>query len=261
MLLNSVIIILREVLEASLLISLLLVISKALHIHFRWLITAIICGFIGAALYAINLGAISEMFDYTGQEITNTILQIIIYLHLTVLIIFIHKADIQLNLDNKKITFLISAPIILAITREGSEIFIYFSGFINNPEKVLPGSIGSFIGAGIGTSIGVLVYYGLLSRKPETFFYICKAALLLVATGILSQTIPLLIQADIINASSPVWDTSNILAEESIMGQLLYAILGYEATPAPQQIAVYIGGILFILTALFISNLQTKVAH
>jgi high-affinity iron transporter len=36
-----------------------------------------------------------------------------------------------------------------------------------------------------------------------------------------------------------VWDTSDWVAETSVTGQLLYALLGYEATPTLTQLIVY----------------------
>jgi len=258
MLLNSVIIVLREVLEAGLLISVLLALSKTFNINFRWLIVAITFGFIGAVVYAMNLGVISELFEYTGQEVTNATLQIIIYISLVFLVIFIQALEKPTNLKNKKISLLMSIPIMLAIIREGSEIIIYFSGFIHNSEQVLSVIMGSFIGAGIGASIGVLIYYSILTRKSETLLMISKCALIVVATGLLSQSIPLLIQVDILEAYEPLWDTSSILSEKSMLGQLLYAVLGYESTPAPQQVAVYVAGIGIIFLGLILKGIKIK---
>ena len=255
MLLNSVIIVLREVLEAGLLISLLLALSKTMHLSFRWMIIAIVGGFFGAVLYASNLSTISELFEYTGQEITNASLQIVIYCFLALLVITVRKPD---SSNTFRISLLMSVPIVLAITREGSEIFIYFSGFMHNPDQLLPVLLGGCLGAGIGASIGVLVYFGLLYCSTTLLFIISRSALLIIATGILSQSIPLLIQADIIEASAPLWNSSDLISEESITGQLLYAVLGYESKPAPQQAAAYLAGIIIILSGLLINKFKQK---
>jgi len=73
-----------------------------------------------------------------------------------------------------------------------------------------------------------------------------KIVLALLAAGILCQAIPLLVQADLIQASAPLWDTTALLPEDSLLGQLLYAASGYEATPPPEQVITYLAGILFI---------------
>jgi high-affinity iron transporter len=61
------------------------------------------------------------------------------------------------------------------------------------------------------------------------------------------QITQLLIQADIINGQHAIWNTSSLLNERSLIGQLLYAVIGYEATPTPSQIYAYIITLTFML--------------
>ncbi|PCH59192.1 MAG: hypothetical protein COC05_07520 [Gammaproteobacteria bacterium] len=62
-----------------------------------------------------------------------------------------------------EITFSVCAAIIiaLAMTREGTEIYLYLTGALSQPEFLLPTLSGSTIGEGIGMSIGVFLYFGL----------------------------------------------------------------------------------------------------
>ena len=83
MLLSSVIIILREVLEGALLMSVLLALSSHRGFNFRWSLVAIASGIIGAFIYAAEFQTISTWFDYGGQEIVNASLHIFIVLFLT----------------------------------------------------------------------------------------------------------------------------------------------------------------------------------
>jgi len=74
----------------------------------------------------------------------------------------------------------------------------------------------------------------------------------LVAAGMLSQAVLLLIQADWLPSQLPLWDTSEWLSENSVTGQLLYALIGYEATPTALQAFFYFGGLLlFLVVAVF----------
>jgi high-affinity iron transporter len=41
-------------------------------------------------------------------------------------------------------------------------------------------------------------------------------------------------------AQAPLWDASGWISEISLTGQLLYALIGYEATPTPLQIIFYL---------------------
>jgi high-affinity iron transporter len=58
----------------------------------------------------------------------------------------------------------------------------------------------------------------------------------------------------------PLWDTSEWISERSITGQMLYALLGYEATPTPIQAAAYLIAIVFTLAASYLS-LRLKKQH
>ena len=79
MLLNSVVIVLREALEAALMISILLALSRILDIRVRWVAVAIVLGVLSAALYGASLSAISDLFDGVGQEIANATLQFLVF--------------------------------------------------------------------------------------------------------------------------------------------------------------------------------------
>jgi high-affinity iron transporter len=58
----------------------------------------------------------------------------------------------------------------------------------------------------------------------------------------------LLIQADWVPSHLPLWDTTDWLSESSVTGQLLYVLVGYEATPTAIQVAFYFGGLIVLLT-------------
>lgn len=252
MLLTAIIIVLREVLEITLLTSLLASVGKYLGIQFHHFALALLSGLAFAYLYAENLSTISELFDYTGQEWINSILQITIYVSLACFIILLCSTPHRMNNLKRLMMCLMLMPIFLALTREGSEIYIYIDSFFHGNRPVFPVVVGSIIGSCIGLSIGALIYYALISCPLEKRLTIVKCALAVTACGILSQAVSLLLQADVLHSYPALWNSSEYLAEDSAIGQLLYAILGYEATPAPQQVAVYIAGLLLILSGVVI---------
>ena len=71
MLVNSVIIVLREVIEAALMISVLFALSRRQPVVSRWLLPAIGAGLVGAFAYAHFLEPVSDLFGGTGQELLN----------------------------------------------------------------------------------------------------------------------------------------------------------------------------------------------
>jgi len=82
--------------------------------------------------------------------------------------------------------------------------------------------------------------------------------LILIASGMLSQASLLLIQADWLPSQLPLWNSSAFISEKSVVGQLLYAVIGYEATPTPIQAGFYFGGLALSVMFFFIASRTTN---
>lgn len=251
MLLNAVIIVLREVLEASLIISVFLALSQLLNRNQWWMLFALLVGFAGAYLYAINLSVISMAVEGTGQEIVNASLHILIFIALLVFIISVPHQDKPHWRTINLITIIV--VVITAIIREGSEILLFVNGFIGIPKMLSSVLMGGAVGAGIGLSVGVFFYYLLVNTRKSFGIWLGYLILLLIGGSMVTQAVQFMIQANYITMVAPIWDTSNIISERSVAGQLLYALLGYEATPAPQQAVAYVCSIIVLIAAATIS--------
>jgi len=253
MLLNSVIIVLREVLEASLLISILLALSGALGISRRWIVWSLGFGLIGSIIYSFGVNVISDWFDGVGQEVTSAIMQILIYLLLlTVTFLVLQKYD-EHKLSDKLIVLVMATTVALAVVREGFEILVYIYGFSNELPQFMTILTGAVIGASIGISMGALIYYFVSSLSYWLSRMVGLSLLALVAAGMLSQAVLLLIQADWLPSQLPIWDSSGWLSETSVTGQLLYALIGYEATPSALQASFYFGGFILLLVVVAVA--------
>jgi len=252
MLLTSVILVLREVLEAALLFSLLMALSRRVGISCRWVWVALAMGLLGAAIYGFNIDLVSEWFDGVGQEVVNAFLQIAMYVMLCVIAALAVRRSRGLPMLDTQMSVLMASSILIAITREGSEILIYLSGFLQARDQLLPVLTGSVIGAGIGVSVGAVFYYALLSLSRRVAVITGSILFVLVAAGMAAQAAQLFIQADWLPSQYPLWDTSWLISEQSVTGQLLYALISYEASPTPLQLAVHMSSVaLLALVTLF----------
>ena len=257
MLLSSVILVLQDTLEAALLVSILLAISYQQWNRVVWLPFGIFAGMVLAFLYASNMSEISEWFDYVGQEIVNASLQILTALLIVLCTWALFKSrqfdagdgQPQKNRFTSLFIFCAAGAVALAVTREGSEVLIYLGGFFQQKEYLQTIVAGSSIGFSIGLSIGILLYYGLLSLPNKWRLNAPVILMALVAGNMLSQAALQLTQADWISSTRALWDTSDWLSENSILGQSLYALVGYEATPSAAQLIAYIAGILLVLAS------------
>ncbi len=232
--LSALIIILREVLEAGLIISALLAALRIKRVASRGLLAGIGGGLLGAVLIATNMDAISNVGDGIGQELLNALLDLLI-------IVMLAASNAAGLLDRARplLGAFAAGAIACAISREFSEIAIYASGFSASFSAFMPVLIGGTIGTGIGLSIGALLYYLLVYQPPRRALAITSTLLALLAAGMAAEAIGYFDQAGLTLGQPPFWDTTRWLAEDSLGGQLLHALIGYEATPTPLQLGAY----------------------
>ena len=256
MFLSTVILVLQEILEAALLISLLLVLSRLLTRNSRenlviplgWLPLSVLFGLGGAWFYAAITPAISQWFDYVGLEVVNAIIQVLI---LTALAIFCFMFSSRNRVNrapmlNTLAPVLMCIIVVLGITREVSEIILYMNGVLSNPVNVSPAILGAIMAAGIGVSGGIVLYFLILSMPVIWSYRVCMLLLALFAGNVSSQAILLLTQADWLPYTAELWNSSSLIPEYSVTGQLLYALVGYEANPSLLQVVFYLSSALLI---------------
>lgn len=258
MLLNSVVIVLREVLEAALLLSVLLACARSFSTSNRWTVPALVFGGLGAVAYAYFLEPVSELFDGVGQDICNALLQFTAFALLTMIAFYIPRwlRDPQTHQSTLK-TLMISV-VAIAMAREGSEILVYVSGFWSISDIFSAVIVGSLVGACIGLSVGILVYFLLLALPSGRAVPIYVVLVILIAAGMSTQATRLLMQADWISGAGALWDTSSILSESSLLGQLLYAFIGYEATPSAAELGVYVSSILAVTASYHLGRFVSR---
>lgn len=247
MLLNSVILILREVMEASILISVLLALSLNLGCGARWLRWSLAAGLAGTVLFAASLELITDALDGAGQEVANATLQGMVYCFIVAIVWLSAACDSSRN--SSALTAFMACAVACAMIREGSEILVYIAGFAAVEELRAAVYAGSALGAGIGLSLGVLLFSALQALTPQWARTACLVLLCLIGAGMVLQSTLLLEQVDWIPTGQAIWDSSALVNEESIAGQLLYAVFGYESTPGAVQVVLYVTSLLISAAA------------
>ncbi len=240
--LSAVIIIIREVLEASILVTALLVVGNHFYCQRFWLPISLALGISIAAITASYSYEISELFDGMGQELQNAA-----SLALIALLLLVHHRFISAYQSAKLrgrtsllLTYLGIVTVALAVQRECAEIVIYIFGFAGDSARMMPVLTGSAIGAAIGISCGILLYYGLQALPTRRSIFVARIILALTAAGMTAQVILYLAQAGLVESGFPLWNSSHLIPENSVVGQFLYAALGYEATPSTLQVGFYL---------------------
>jgi high-affinity iron transporter len=256
MFLDTVILVLQEILEAALIISVLLTLTRQFRQfwpgHFTlghsWILASMLIGFIGAWIYASYTSVITLWFDYFGLEVLNALIQfLIIFCLLCLSYSFTRKKVQNLGWLNMFAGICITLVVALGIIREVSEIILYGMGILAQPENYSPFMLGVLIALGIGASSGIILYYLLATLKPYWSLRLCMLLLALYAGNMASQASLLLVQADWLPFTEELWDSSFLLPEYTVPGQLMYALIGYEANPSVLQAAFYCGAVLLII--------------
>lgn len=260
MFLNAVILVLQETLEAALLFSVLLVLYRSGSYRrsgLQWVLAGLFAGLSGAWAYAAATPVVSEWFDYVGLEVMNALIQLLILLSLGLLCYVWHYSR-----ENPLTPSLMAVLAALSIMREGSEIILYVNGIMGQPGNISPVLLGGLTGAGIGMSSGVVLYYSLTLFSGCVAFRMAMVLLAFFAGNMAAQAVLLLNQADWLPWTPQLWDTAWLVEEYSVTGQLLYALIGYEANPSMLQgIAYFVAWALVIVSPLFRRGWQSSQAQ
>jgi high-affinity iron transporter len=250
--LPTAILVFREVLEAALIVGIVAAATRAVAGRNRWVATGIAAGLAGAGVVAALTGRIAEMASGIGQELFNASV-----LGLAVLMLAWHNLWMSSHgaalaadarsvgvaiRDGRRECSILLVVVGLAVLREGSETVLFLYGIAASEGGAsLPMLIGGLIGVGAGVATGYLLYAGLLRIPLRWFFTATGVLVLFLAAGMASQVARFLIQADLLpSLTSPLWDTSAVLPQTSLVGTLLHSLIGYEAQPAGMQIVFYV---------------------
>ena len=240
---GSSIVVFREVLEAALIITIILAATRGVALRGLWVSTGIVTGIAGAIVVASFTEGISNMMEGVGQEIFNASILLAAVIMLAWHNIWMAAHGKQLATHMKAVgqgvsngdlpMFTLALAIALAVLREGAEVVLFLNGMAMSGETAASLTIGSAIGVSGGLAIGVAMYFGLLRIPLRHFFQVTGWMILLLAAGLAANAAGYLEQAGILPAIKPVlWDSSWLLSEQSLAGQLAHTLIGYQSRPS-----------------------------
>ena len=249
--LATAIIVFREILEAALLIGIVTAATRSVPGRRRWIGGGIFAGLAGAGLVAMGTEGIAEMASGIGQELFNAaVLGIaIVMLGWHNLWMSAHGAEMAASArsmgndvrDGRRECSVLLIVVGLAVLREGSETVLFLYGIAASEGGASATMLaGGIAGIAAGIAAGYALYAGLLRIPLRWFFTATGVLVLFVAAGMASQAARFLIQADVLpSLAAPLWDTSALLSQTSVVGTLLHSLIGYEARPAGMQMVFY----------------------
>jgi high-affinity iron transporter len=250
--LASLLIVFREILEAGLIVGIVLAASEGVPARGRWVAGGVGAGILGAALVALFAGALSQALAGIGQELFTVAILCVAVMMLGWHIIWMarHGREMAAEMsatskavkNGDKSLLALAVVIAVAVLREGSEVVLFLYGIaVSTNEGPMSLLLGGLLGVGLGALVSYLLYRGLVIIPVRHLFRVTNGLVALLAAGMAGQAAALLSRVDLIPTwGNRLWDSSRILAEDSLVGRALHALVGYSDRPAGVQVAAYI---------------------
>jgi high-affinity iron transporter len=258
---------LREGLEAALIIG--IVLGAVSKIHRKDLIPSVWLGALSAIIISILTAVILTTFGMSLEEEAEMIFEGITMLIaagiLTWMIFWMSKqarflkSELEEGVNKaaastgKRAVFTLA---FMAVVREGVELAIFITAafFAGDPSQVMSNTIqtlaGTILGLGTAALLGYTIFATTVRLDLRKFFQVTGILLILFAAGLVAHGvhefnevgwIPVIIEH--------VYDMNMILDENSIAGQLLKTLFGYNGNPSLTEMIAYFAYI--ITTSIF----------
>jgi high-affinity iron transporter len=250
--LATLVIFLREGVEASMIIAILLAYLNRIgrRDHFRDVFIGV-----GAALLVATAGGVvayETIRSYDGSRV-QTIFETVTYLVAATVLTYMtfwmrkHARSLSKELRARADAALdgrarwgLGLLAFQAVGREGLETVVFTLAIIFSTSTA-----GALTGAAIGLAgaLGIaFVIYRLGHRlNLSRFFTVIGVLLMVFAAGLLADSVENLQQLGWLPVlDTPMWHSARLLSENSAFGDVLHSFFGYSDAPTPLQLLVYV---------------------
>jgi high-affinity iron transporter len=254
----SLIIVFREAMEAGLIIGIVLAATQGVSGRGRWIAGGILAGAAGAGVVAAFAAALSDAFEGAGQEIfTASILCFAVVMlswhilwmshHARAMAAEFRQIGQAVRLGQRSLAAL-GAVVAIAVLREGAEVVLFLYGVIaGSHTTALSLAGGGLAGLLLAAAMSWLLYRGLVAIPVHRLFKVTNALIALLAAGMAGQAAATLHSADLLPGwGEQLWNTSALMADDSIAGRALHALIGYSARPSGIQLSAWLGTLLLL---------------
>ncbi len=238
MLINTVILFLRDGLPIFIIAVLLLAVADKHQPDRRWFMPGVVIGVVASLVLTNSIGFVAQSFDSSGLERFFALVYLLIYLGV---LVNIGMSIAGQSLNNALTIRMGSAVgvIALVLMLNGANFLVYITGYWSQSGAVKPLMLGVVLGLGICISVGILLYFSLRFGDRVINPYTSVLLMLLYAAGQLMQASKLLLQIDVFPGGERLWDSNILIKESSELGHFLTALFGYDATPTLSQVIMY----------------------
>ena len=269
--LATLVIFLREGVEASMIVAILLAYLNRIgrRDHFRYVFIGV-----GAALILATVGGVvayETIRTYAGSR-AQTIFETATYLLaagvLTYMTFWMRKHARSLSKELRARTdaaldggarWGLGLLSFQAVGREGLETVVFTLAIVFSTSTA--GALtGAVIGLAGSLAIAFVIYRLGHKLNLGKFFTVIGVLLMVFAAGLLADSVQNLQELGWLPVlNSPMWHSGWLLNENSAVGDVLHSFFGYSDTPTPLQLVIYVGYLAIVVAAYL--SLRTKLAQ
>jgi high-affinity iron transporter len=152
----------------------------------------------------------------------------------------------------------IASAAFFAVLREGLETSLFIYSNFKSVSSTPTATLGLILGLGVSISLGYLIYRSSIKINLAKFFKYTGTALIVVAAGVLSygiheyQELGWLPGPDFF-----IWDVTPWIAKESLLGGILGGTIGFDTTTSWLQFLAWSAYLATVIT-LYLKSPVTK---
>jgi len=259
--LATLVIFLREGVEASMIVAILLAYLNRLgrRDHFRDVFLGVgaallLATAVGVAVYA----TVSQYDGSRGQTIFETVTYLLAAAVLTYMTFWMrnHARSLSKELRSRaeaaldgKARWGLGLLAFQAVGREGLETVVFTLAivFSTSPARALSGAVLGLAGSLV---IAFVIYRLGHKLNLSRFFTVIGVLLMVFAAGLLADAIQNLQELGWLPVLDlPMWHTGQLLSEDSAFGDVLHSFFGYSDSPTPLQLLVYVAYLAIVIVA------------
>ena len=265
---SSLVITLREGLEAALIVSIVLAYLRQVGAGHRrgevWL--GVIAAAVVSVLAAVALQALGAELEGIAEELFEGTTMLLAAGVLTWMIFWMArqarliKGELQRSVDRAlagSARMGLFTLAFVAVAREGLEtaLFLGAAAFGSSPLETL---LGGLLGLAAAAVLAGLLYAGTLRLDLRAFFAVTGVLLLLFAAGLLAHGVHEFQEAGVLpTIVEHLWSTKAVLDDQSFVGALLRSVFGYNDDPSFLEVVAYLGYVAIIGRAALVTLLPT----
>jgi len=259
--LATLVIFLREGVEASMIVAILLAYLNRLgrRDHFRDVFLGVgaallLATAVGVAVYA----TVSQYDGSRGQTIFETVTYLLAAAVLTYMTFWMrnHARSLSKELRSRaeaaldgKARWGLGLLAVQAVGREGLETVVFTLAivFSTSPARALSGAVLGLAGSLV---IAFVIYRLGHKLNLSRFFTVIGVLLMVFAAGLLADAVQNLQELGWLPVLNlPMWHTGQLLSEDSAFGDVLHSFFGYSDSPTPLQLLVYVAYLAIVIVA------------